>query len=102
MGINRAYSLLGLFQNYQTVTRTAGVDYVNDTGKPIVLGVAINGTSAACSTSVQVNGGPAYTFANAASGTGPSSAAGTIVIPRGATYRLADSDVSARSTYELR
>lgn len=92
----------GYGQTLQTVTRTSGTPYTNTTGRPIELSVSINGASAACSTAIVIDGSPSIAVANAASGTGPSSAAGSIKIPAGATYTLTDTGVSARGSLELR
>ncbi|MGC4395997.1 hypothetical protein [Hydrogenophaga sp. T2] len=92
----------GVGQTVQSVTRTAGVTYYNLTGRPIYLGSNINGASASASTSIQINGGPAFTYVNAAAGTGPVSSFGGIPIPLGASYVLSDLGVSARSNFELR
>jgi hypothetical protein len=97
-----AMQSFGFGQDWQSVTRTAGVTYYNTTGKPIGIEAVINGASASCSTSISINGGPSFVFANAAAGTGPVSAAGMFTVPAWKSYVLSDLNVSARSTYELR
>lgn len=92
----------GVGQTPQAVTRTAGVTYHNLTGRPIFLGCNINASGASASTSIQINGGPAFVFVNAAAGTGPVSSYGGIPIPLGASYVLSDLGVAARSSFEVR
>lgn len=94
---------LGYGQTYQLVTRTAGVTYYNTTGKPIHMVVNINAAAAAsCSVNIAFNGGSAITFLSASAGTGPTGCAGSIVIPPGFSYVLAEVNVTSRNVYELR
>lgn len=97
-----AMSSIGYGQSWQAVTRTSGLTYYNDTGKPIMINVALNGASASCSTAIVINGGPSIVIANVAAGTGPTSAAGQTIVPAGAFYVLTDTGVSTRGTHELR
>lgn len=98
-----AAASLGYGQTWQSVTRTAGVTYTNTTGRPIMLVMNINASgSASCSVNININGGGAITFLSASAGTGPTGAAGSFIIPPGATYVLGEVNVTSRNVYELR
>ncbi|WP_439606876.1 hypothetical protein [Hydrogenophaga sp.] len=98
-----AAASLGYGQTWQAVTRTAGVTYTNSTGRPIMLVMNINASgSASCSVNININGGGAITFLSASAGTGPTGAAGSFIIPPGATYVLGEVNVTSRNVYELR
>jgi hypothetical protein len=98
-----AMQSLGFGQTWQSVTRSPGVTYYNTTGKPIQLVWNINAAAAAsCLATVSINGGVAIPLASVGAGTGPTAVAGSIIIPVGASYIVAETNVTARSTFELR
>lgn len=95
--------LSGYGQVHQLVTRTAGAPYDNTTGRDYELVMNINGSgSASCSASIAFNGGAAITFVSSSAGTGPSGSAGSITVPAGATYVIAETNVTSRNVYERR
>lgn len=98
-----AASSLGYGQTWQAVTRSPGVTYTNSTGRPIQLVWNINASgSASCLASISVNGSGAIVLASVGAGTGPTAVCGSILIPAGATYIVTETNVTARSTFELR
>lgn len=95
--------LSGYGQTHQLVTRTAGTPYDNTTGRDFELVMNINGSgSASCSANIAFNGGAAITFVSSSSATGPSGSAGSITVPAGATYVIAEVNVTSRNVYERR
>lgn len=97
-----AMQSLGFGQTWQSVTRTAGVTYYNTTGKPIVSNYQASGGNATASVDVSINGGAAIRFVNVGSGTGPAAISGSIIIPPGASYVYTETNVTARTVFELR
>jgi hypothetical protein len=96
-----AMGSLGYGQAWSVQTRASGTTYYNTTGKPIGLNVEVSNTAANCSVTVAVNGGTAYTIAQAtSSGGGNTSAAGFHVIPANARYVL--TVTGTHTTRELR
>lgn len=94
---------IGYGQTWQTVTRTAGTTYTNSTGKPIMLAVFAPGTVPGATTvSINVDSSGTAAFAYAYASTGNQVAVGSIIIPKGATYVISETNVSGRVTRELR
>lgn len=94
---------IGVGQTWQAVTRTSGTTYTNNTGRPIMVNYNISGSgSASCSVTAVVGGVGPITFVAVQAGTGPSGAAGQLIIPVGATYVFTETNVTTRTVYELR
>lgn len=95
-----AGSVLGVGQTWQSVTRTAGTNYTNSTGKPIQVAISCTGTQS--QTATLVIGGVNVMR----TGIGASNVAwiGNIsgIVPTGATYSLAVSGAAVTFWSELR
>lgn len=95
-----AMQSVGYGQTEQPVTRTSGVTYYNETGRPIIVYVNTTSVSGGSGTvSATINGGTPIVFSS-----GPSlgSGAGSILIRPGVSYVLTDGVyVASRTTVEL-
>ena len=94
---------LGAGQTWTNVTRTAGTNYTNATGKPQALLVVLTCSGqVSCSTAIQFNGaGASILFASIGTVSGSSGCSGMIIIPAGQSYILTDTFVASRSSYIL-
>jgi len=105
MGGNALSGLMGLGhgQAWQSVTRTAGTNYYNTTGKPIQI--VVFGTQATSNAYVQftVNGTTVLSGPTVASGV-PGGSGGGFTIPPGAQYSwsVSTGSLASPSVYELR
>lgn len=99
-----ALSSLGYGQSWQAVTRTSGTTYYNTTRKPITVKVEVSQASASLVpiVTVTINGASIGVIAQSVNSGGASYSAGTTIIPAGASYVLTDTNVTSRTTYELR
>lgn len=93
---------LGVGQAWGVVTRTAGTTYYNTFPRPIVLHTVASGGSASLTIQISINSGTNISYCATASGTGPSTAQGSIIIPAGASYVLTETNVTSRTHNELR
>lgn len=90
-------ALATLGQTWQSVTRTSGTTYYNNTGKNIQM--VVNGTVGAGVGAVNLtSGGASFNFVFASTGTGFN---GSVTIPPG-PYVITDGNIASRNTYELR
>lgn len=94
---------IGVGQTWQLVTRTSGVQYTNSTGKPIALRVQnTSPVNVGSYTTIAIDGVSMLLGAVNNSSTTAGSTSDMIIIGVGKTYTLTDTNVSARTTYELR
>lgn len=94
---------IGVNQLWQVVTRTSGITYTNTTGSPIILKVRIAGpvnvsTNCVCT----IDGINIFIASSNQSSTNAGDICGEILIPSGKTYMLTDTNVTVRTTWELR
>ena len=89
--------VIGVGQTWQTVSRTRGTEYINDTGRPIMIAVSTTQVSAGTAT-FTVGGVQIYNFNASDVGEGGVYSA---VIPAGATYTIGGT-ATIRSVSELR
>lgn len=96
---------LGYNQTWQSVTRTMGTEYTNDTGKPIMLvaQASRNGVSTS-GIAITFNGTVSVPVCYGTNSGGGNTATGSIIIPVGAKYVLSVSSEALNSYYiwELR
>jgi hypothetical protein len=77
---------IGVGQGWVQVTRTRGVNYVNDTGKPIMAAVYTTRSTVSTSGLNIIINGIGIPIAVASNSGGGNYAAGAMIIPVGATY----------------
>lgn len=94
---------IGVGQTWQPVTRTSDVQYTNSTGKPIALRVEnTSPVNVGSYTTIAIDGVSMLLGAVNNSSTAAGSTSDMIIIGVGKTYTLTDTNVSTRTTYELR
>jgi hypothetical protein len=95
---------LGINQTWQAVSRTFGVDYVNNTGRPIMFVGTFNRNAASTANVDLVIGGVQIPLARNTNSGGGNNSAGSLIIPNGMTYRLVNvgEGLSSYACYELR
>ena len=94
--------LLGVGQTWQNVigSRTAGLTYTNNTGKPIVMAISASATNYIVINFI-ING--VTIFTHNSGGGGYSQIGGAqIIVPNGATYGITISAGGLNSWFELR
>jgi hypothetical protein len=96
--------VIGVGQTWQLVTRTAGVTYTNDTGKPIMLVLSIAGGNRMVGIlSVTFNGTVTVPVTGAGGySTVQQDAVGSIIIPAGDTYSITNGIGISYTSHELR
>lgn len=94
-----AFSGFGFGQSWQSVTRSSGSTYYNDTGKPIELRVYAQVTTAGGGSITITINGFAMTLGG---GTTSEIFNGSITIPAGATYAITHSNILNAAYSELR
>ena len=93
---------LGDGQTWQAVTRTSGVTYTNTTGKPICHNRRVaNTTTNSTSSTISINGASAFTFVFGDMTSNANGAAGSVIIPSGATYLITDAAGNVATSHEL-
>lgn len=99
-----ALAALGYGQTWQVVTRNGGTTYYNTTGKPIVFNAALQGdTGLSSSVSLSINGGSPVVVCQTNAPAGVNGlAAGSLIIPVGASYNPAYSNAASVTVNELR
>jgi hypothetical protein len=98
-------SELGRGQTWQAVTRPSGTLQTNNTGRPIILNIAIDSTPGAVGgATIVIGASPSFRVcATGPTVTGiPGYAAGSVVIPNGATYTPTYTSVALVNCHELR
>lgn len=79
---------LGVNQTWQQVTRTINVDYVNNTGRPIMYVVNVNRNTVSTSNADVIINGVQVPICRGSNSDGGNYSCGSLIIPNGATYRL--------------
>lgn len=94
---------LGVGQTWQAATFVAGTTYYNTTGKPLVVRAALVGDSGlSAAVRISIDSGADITVCQANAPVGVSgTAAGEIVVPQGASYRLSYSNASTVTCHKL-
>ena len=92
---------MGLGQTWQNVTasRVAGVTYTNTTGKPIMLCVIANFTTAGGNFSITVSENPIVE--STINGDGAAKSTNTVIVPNNSTYSYT-ATYSVSAVFELR
>lgn len=103
--VSSAFKGVGFNQTWQTVTRTMGSSYVNNTGAPIMLvAQAVRNGSSTSGINITFNGTVTVPVCYGTNSYGGNNAVGSIIIPVGATYVLSVSSeaLSSYTIWELR
>jgi hypothetical protein len=97
-----APAAVGVSQTWQSVTRTAGTTYTNDTGKPICFLMSFASSSGSNEYITLTVGGTAIPFIYGVVVDGVVFGQNMAIIPVGATYSYAQLTSVGKSIYELR
>lgn len=96
-----AMSSLGYGQTWQVVTRTSGTTYYNTTGRPLMLVQRNNGSTTSTLSTISINGAAAFSFVYNSVPSGFAGAAGSVIIPVGASYLITNTGATSVVTTEL-
>jgi hypothetical protein len=96
---------IGVGQTWTNVTasRALSTTYTNSTGRPIMIAVHGQRTTASTTTlSISLNGGTSFIFCSGNNSGGGSQGNGSLIIPAGTTYNVTSSDGVIENWQELR